>query len=155
MIKTKPFRLTPNTYFKIVLMRQIQRVWWLHLLVIFAAVSLLFQRNDHPSSALLIVFGFAYLPALVIYLYFWATSSSNSLLFEEREMTAYEDKLTMSAGGNSSELVYASVRYVVETSDFFLLYIARSMFVYVPKDAFVNSDDLEVFSKYFRSKGNT
>jgi YcxB-like protein len=152
MIKTKPFRLTPKMYFKIVVMRQLRRSWWLHTLVLCYAVYLLNMEEGRRSTVVLAIVGFAYLPACIVYYYFWATSSENNMLFEKREMTAYEDKLTMSAGESSSNLSYSSIRHIVETPEFLLLYIAKSMFVYVPKNAFANSDDLDAFRKYLERR---
>jgi hypothetical protein len=152
MIKTNPFRLTPNMYFKIVIRRQFLRLWWIHTLVLLYVFYQAQVEHEHRSPVFLITFGLAYLPAVILFYYFWATSSAHNDHFAEREMTAEANRLLMHSGESSSELPNASIKYVIETSDFFLLYIARSQFVYVPKNAFANRNDLETFRKYIALK---
>lgn len=147
MIEINSFRLTPNIYFGIIVKRHLQKSWWLYVLCLLFSLYFLFSTDRSSFAVFMIIFGIIYLPSVLIYYFFWATSSKNNTLFLDRKLTLESEKLSMNADGIYSELAYKHVQKIVETSDYFLLYVAKSQFVYIPKSAFVDAADIEKFKR--------
>lgn len=152
MIQIKPFRLTPNTYFKIIVRRNLQKSWWYYSLCLLFSFYFLFSTDRSSFAIFMIVFGIVYLPLAMAYYYFWATSSKNKTLFMDRQLILENEKLSMTSDGIYSELPYKHILNIVETKDYLLLYIAKAQFVYIPKMAFANAADIEGFKKLIRNQ---
>jgi hypothetical protein len=145
-IYTKTYSITPIEYFIIVSTNRLRRFWWLYLLCIVSAVYAISHVDQNPLSILLVIFGLAYPPALFIYLYFWTTSKKNKAIFLDRKLIISDEKITALVEDNSkSEIQWKYIFRFVERRKYWLLYIAKGQFVYIPKEAFQTNDDLDNF----------
>jgi hypothetical protein len=151
MIKINSYNLTPKTYFGIIIRRHLQKYWWLYLILFISSLYSLFSTDRSAFAVFIIIYGIIILPCVSAYYYFWATSSKNNSLFQHRQLTFENEKLSMTADGIYSELSYKHIQKIVETKDYLLLYISKAQFIYVPKTAFVDLTDLEGFKKLIKN----
>lgn len=146
MIKTKTFSLHPNQYFKIVLSNRLKRSWFIYLVMILGATALLNLENRDKLIHFLIILGYLYPVYTLVYLYFWSRSRDNKTFFTERSIEFDEDKFIIrSTDGGMAEIPYSSIIRVAERKKYYLLYLAKSQFLYVPFDVFLNGEDFEGF----------
>lgn len=131
-----------------------KKFWWLYAIILFGALVTTFDETKQPFDYFLIIVGYGYLPFISIYYYFWATSRKNKLLFTDRELKLSDDKLIVTSPDELySEIPIRHVLKLVEQSDCLLLYIAKSQFIYVPKNAFENPNDMEVLKQAIKNTG--
>jgi hypothetical protein len=100
----------------------------------------------------MIIYGIICLPIVLTYYYFWANSSKNNTLFQDKQLTLENEKLSISSDGIYSELSYKHIQKIVETTDYLLLYIAKAQFLYIPKTAFADLAEIESFLKLIKNK---
>lgn len=151
-IETQTFKLQPNTYFKIMATNRLRRNWWMYLG--YFAFALFFLKDFHQSdlTSFMVIFGFAYPPLLFGYLYYWAQSQRNQAFFMERKMVLDEDKITsIDQDGAHNEIFWKHVFRVVDRPQYWLLYIAKGQFIYLPKDIFHDETDQQTVSNLMSS----
>lgn len=143
MIKTAKYIFPPFTYFKIVIKQNLKKSWWLYALCFLFAMKQLFSDDRSEFSIFMIVFGIVYLPVVLIYYYFWATNKKNEPLFVERQLIFDNGKIVITAqNGITSELLVNHIQKTIENTEYFLLYISKSQFIYLPKKAITNDSEL-------------
>jgi YcxB-like protein len=143
--ETRQFRLTPNSYYKVIMRLHFKKFWWLYAIILLGALVTTFDETKEPFDYFMIIVGYAYIPLISIYYYFWATSRKNKLLFAPRTVTFRENFLEIHTTEEvHSEITLRHVFKLVEQSDCLLLYIAKSQFIYIPKNAFINPNDMAV-----------
>ncbi|MDX5419008.1 MAG: YcxB family protein [Hymenobacteraceae bacterium] len=148
MIQTSTYNLSPKTYFKILVENRLRRFWWLYLLIIVFSLSSLDRFGNDSFITAYIIVSAVYLPGLIIYLYFWAVSPKNKNLFIPRFLTLDETMMTSSSEGNfHSEIPLKLILKAVERKSYWLLYIAKSQFLYIPKAVFTSPEDLATFKR--------
>jgi hypothetical protein len=146
MIETKAFSISPTEYFKIVLTKRFKKSWLVYLIMIASAIFGLFLPEKDKVLILLIVVGFGYPVFIIVYLYFWVRSSENNQIYQERKFTFFDDKLMVETqNGAKTEFPYSEIVSVREKNNIFLIYITKSQFFYVPKNAFKSDLDFEGF----------
>jgi hypothetical protein len=152
MIKINNFQLTPSTYYKIVVRLHLQKTWWLYALCFLFSIKYLLTGDRSSFAIFVIIFGMVYLPAVLTYYYFWATSVKNKILFLDRQVTIENDKMIITSDGIFNELPFKHIQKTIETKDYLLLYIAKTQFIYLPKFAFDKSTDIEEFKKIIKNE---
>lgn len=154
-IETQSFKLTPNTFFKIIAATRLRRSWWMYLG--YFAFALFFLKDFYQSqlTSYMVIFGFAYPPAVFGYLFYWAHSSKNKAFFLERKLTFDEDKIiSTDEDGAHNEIFWKNVFAVVDRTQYWLLYIAKGQFIYLPKDAFQSDKDRQEIAEFLVNLDN-
>ena len=94
----------------------------------------------------LVIMGLIYPVFSFFYLYFWAVSDKNRAVFLKRNLEFNEDYLTIHVNdGTENRIPFKRVVKSIETRTFYLLYIARAQFIYIPKNSFASEEDLLIF----------
>ena len=152
-IRTSRFRLSRAKYFKILLRNYVARRWWLiGALVIPCLVSVKFGRDN---SSYFLAFAVLLVPAYILGLYLkHALSRENKIFFEQRRCEIDQEFLTCSLDDGSSEkLRWSHIVRVVRRSDYWLLYISGSQFIYLPDYSFEYDGDREAFARLLEGVG--
>ncbi|XMO86505.1 YcxB family protein [Algibacter sp. AS12] len=150
MIETKAFSLTKENYYKIVLLTRFKKSWWLYLIMILIAIFNLPKFGNDSFSTFFIIFSFSYPFIISIYLYFWTSLKGHKPIFSKTHLSFNNEYLHFKRAGNESKLVANSIQKAVSKNNYWLIYIAKSQFIYVPKNIFHNVNDLEAFSKLIK-----
>jgi len=151
-VETQHFKLQPNTYFKIMATARLQRNWWMYLG--YFTFALFFLKDFHQSdlTSFMVIFGFAYPPLIFGYLYYWAQSQRNQAFFMERKMIFDKDKITsIDQDGAHNIFFWKHVFKVLAGPNYWLLYVAKGQFIYLPKDAFHNEADKQTISDFLKN----
>lgn len=153
MITTKNIKQTSKEYFKILVMINIKKRWWIFVLLwLLALVNIIRGRMD-TFNIFFIVFSIVYPLLYLAYLFWFANSKDNKLYFIERYYDIYEDKIIgfLSDGTESPIKLEYFVR-VLEMKNYYLLYISKAQFVYLPKDSFKSEQDKDWFENNILAK---
>ena len=145
-------------YFKLILQHRLRSSWWLFLAVVFFALINLNSFYSSPLSMFLVIFGFAYPLASILFAYNWAYSIKNKFVLSRRHLIINSEKITAVFNSDSifstktiSEVPIDSLFKKVNLPNYWLLYIAKGQFVVVPKDSFKDQSDLLQFEKFIRN----
>ena len=149
MIETKPYSLTKKIYTKIVFLKRLKNTWWLYSLLIIVGLVNLFYAKE--SNYFYIVFAFAYPILTFVYLYFWSNSKKQQLIFAETKMAFDENYLFFIKNENEIKIPYKNIQNIVNKESFWMLYLVKREFIYVPKTIFYSDEDLNKF-KFFIKK---
>jgi hypothetical protein len=155
MIQTSTYTFSPKTYFSILIENRLRRYWWLYLAMIaFSLASLSKFGDDTFITAYILACG-VYLVGLIIYLILWASSEKNRNPYIPHSLTVDENKITSSSVGDvHNEIPLKFIKKAVERKTYWLLYVAKSHFLYIPKAAFPTSEDGAAFRKLIAGTKN-
>ena len=147
MITTGKIKLTSNYYFKILLLIILKKKWW--WLILIAVLGLFMLSEDNRDSRDL--FFTIYIIVLPIYLIInawrFANSKDNKLFLIERYFNIYEDKIVgILDDGSESSIKLENFIKVLEFKEFYLLYISKTQYIYIPKSSFKSLQDKEWFN---------
>lgn len=147
MIQTKSFKLTRNIYAKIIIAKRLKKSWWLYALMVILGVLYLPKFGKDHFSTFFVIFSFLYPLAIITYLYFWANSKGHQPIFSETKLSFDESFLYFERNNNETKLSPDTIQNTVSHSDYWLLYISKGQFIYIPKNIFFSEEDYYKFSK--------
>lgn len=151
-IQTNSFSMTPAMYFKIVAKTRLKRYWWLYLGCFLIACMFLPDFGAKDLATFMVIMGFFYPPFLFVYLYFWTTSSKNKAVFVKKQLTINNEKILATLVDNiNNEIPFSYIQNVIETNEYWLLYVTASQFLYIPKTVFRTTADLNKFEEIIQS----
>lgn len=146
MITTAPIKLTSKKLFEITLITYLKRKWWLFVWIWGLAIILLLNTNKDPLDIFLIFFLVLFPIVLVIQFWRYAYSKQNKLFMLERYYEIETDLITGKMGdGTSQPIKIEHFIKVISSSKYYLMYIAKAQFIYVPYDSFKNLTDKKWF----------
>jgi hypothetical protein len=155
MIRTERFSLTSVDYFWIILTTYLKRRWWTISLMLLFGLLFLLKKDKDTFEYFLLSIAFFYPILLLIQFWMYAKSKDNKLFLVERHYEISEDGLTGKLN-DGSESVIKKENFIrtVELRNYYLLYISKSQFVCIPKEAFINQQDKDwFFMEYIKKIG--
>lgn len=148
MITTKQFQLTSNDFFKILVTAFFRKNWWIFALIWSIAIMSLFFGNRDSFQNFFIFFAIVYPLAIVIMIWRSVIAKDNRLFLMERYFEIYEDKIIgILIDGSTSTTNNERFIKEMQLKRYYLLYIAKNQFYYIPKAAFKSDQDIEWFEK--------
>lgn len=148
MITTEKIQLTSLDLFKILLITYFKKKWWLFLLIWAMGASLFLDSRNDSFADFFVVFAISYPIYFLIFYWRYANSKDNKIFLLERYYGISEDKIVgILDDGTESPIKLEHFIKVVELKKFYLLYISKSQFIYIPKDSFKSESDKEWFVK--------
>jgi hypothetical protein len=147
MIKTDKFSLTNLDYFKILITTYLKKRWWMISLMLLFGLFFIFKQNKDSFEYFLLFFAFFYPIILLIQYWRYANSKENKLFLIERFFEISEDSITgILTDGSKSIVKLDNIIKVTTLKKYYLLYISKSQFIYIPKNSFMNQQDQEWFT---------
>ena len=149
MIECKPFKQSKEEYFKLILKVQIKKKWWIILLVIILSIYNSLMNEGEPGY---IIWIFA--PVILILVYYiqirrFAFSNKNKIFFTERKLFFNNKIMRFNLdSGIIDEVPYNNVIEVKSEEKYWMAYISKGQFIYIPKNIFYTNDDFEHFQEY-------
>ncbi len=153
MIKTQKIQLTANTLFSTLLNVYFKKRWWLIIWILIIGILVSTGKKRESTEIFIMIFSFAY-PFVIAFQYWrFASSKDNKVFLIEREYEIFDNKIigTLSDGTSSTILIEHFIK-VIKLKTSFLLYISKTQFVYIPKDAFKTEADKIWFEQEIISK---
>tara|TARA_R110002049_G_scaffold38978_1_gene120321 strand:+ start:8684 stop:9142 length:459 start_codon:yes stop_codon:yes gene_type:complete len=152
MIATKPFSLSQKEYRKIILSKRLKKSWWLYLLMFLFGILYLKKFGEDNFSTFFTIFAFAYPILSIVYLYFWSSSKGHNPIFNETKLSFDTDYLYFERNGNESKLKPNTIQKTISNANYWMLYISKGQFIYIPKSIFYSNEDYERFSSLIHLK---
>ncbi len=146
MITTNNIKLTSKKIFEILMMTYLKRRWWLFAWIWGLAIIILLKDNKESLDVFLIIFTIVFPFVLVIQYWRFAYSNQNKLFLLGRYYEIENDIITgIMEDGTSQPIKTEHFIKVITSSKYYLMYIAKSQFIYVPFESFKNSSDKDWF----------
>jgi len=155
MIETNNFCLSKKEYLNILLHQRIRKYRWLYLFCYL--LGLLFLCGWPVNSIILRFYSIlCFLTPFIefYFLYRHTKSKDNSIFFIERRMILNNGKISF-VNENISLLSEISFDFIIKKvvrEKYYLLYLSKNSFFYVPKSAFKSFEDMNEFEQEFSIK---
>ena len=148
MITTKKFQLTSKEFFLTLLKVYLKKRWWYFPLIWTFAIIISLSDDIDSFGQFYIYFAIIY-PIYFLYKYWaYANSNDNKIFLIERYFDIYEDRLVAYLSDETESTIKSEhlIKYIV-LENMYLLYIAKTQFLFIPKDSFQNLQDKDWFEK--------
>jgi hypothetical protein len=147
MIETETFALNPRQYFRIIATNRLRKSWWLFAGILVLALLYLPRFFEDDLSKFFVLFSVFYPIYSFGHLWYFAHTKENKAIYKPRSFVIDDIKLASdSEDGLKSEIPFSSIVRVVERKAFWMLYIAKGQFIYLPKSAFRSEEDEAAFN---------
>jgi len=146
MIKTQEIKLTANEFFRLILSIYLKKRWWLVAWIWILVVILLFCRQIGLVEIVLLALVLFFQAVIIGQYWFYAHSKENRLYLLARYYEINADQvIELMEDGTSSTIKTERFIKVLKTSSYYLLYVARNEYIYLPVSAFESLSDREWF----------
>ena len=152
MVKTKAYAISKQEYTKIVIQRRFEKSWWLYVLMIILGTFHLQKFGEDNFSSFFTIFAFSYPFLTVAYLYFWTNSKGHKPIFSETSLSFDDDYLYFERNGNETKLDSSTIQKVISNTTYWMLYISKGQFIYIPKNIFYSNEDYNKFTVLIKEK---
>lgn len=154
MIETKAYDFSKNQYMSIIMRKYFEkRTWTLVLLFIL----IIFYFNFKDLFKYDDIWGYILICAPIInVLYFFFLVRFNlsrnlADIFLETNMSFDEIHLFFVKNDNEVKIPYKNIKKVENAENYWLVYISKVSFIYIPKNIFYSEEDQHAFKKYIRA----
>lgn len=108
----------------------------------------LYLTRDEPSYIIWTVIGFGYLLFIYIYLYRFAYAKDKEDFLSEKQLFFNDSTIRIEeADGGFGEFPFTRINRIIDKGTFWMLYISKNQFLYIPKDIFYSEEDFERFQQ--------
>jgi hypothetical protein len=153
MIKTKEFAFPKLVYLRILVKNSLKRSLW--ALVFLIAVAA-YQATKGPSKTtfLVAVLPIIYLSYVVIRCWIHSNSKKTSPLFFKERVFEIDDQTIMIGfkQGASTKIEIPKIARVIKNSQYYLLFLNKKQFIYVPLSAFRTPGDIARFDSILKAR---
>lgn len=151
MTQTKAYSISKKEYTKIILSRRLKKSWWLYVLMFVLGIFYLPKFGDDNFSTFFAIFAFSYPFLMFTYLYFWANSKDHQPVFSETNLSFDTEFIYLKRNGNETKLNPNSIQQVISNPKYWMLYISKGQFIYIPKNIFYSKEDYNKLSTIIKS----
>jgi len=153
MIKTQDIKLTANEFFRLILSIYLKKRWWLVAWIWILIIILLFSGHIGFVEIALLSLILLFQVIIIAQYWFYAHAKDNKLYLLSRYYEIDTDRIieTMEDGTSSTIKTERFIK-VMKTSSYYLLYVARNEYVYLPVSAFESLADCEWFEDAIATK---
>ena len=152
MTQTKEYSISKEKYTKIILLKRLKKSWWLYLSMFVLGVFHLQKFGDDSFSSFFTIFAFSYPFVMFAYLYFWSNSKDHQPIFSETNLCFDNDYLYFKRNDNETKLNPKSIQKIISNNGYWMLYISKEQFIYVPKNIFYSNEDYLKFNDIIKAK---
>ena len=153
MIKTQEIKITANEFFRLILSIYLKKRWWLVVWIWILIVILLFSGRIDLVEIILLALILLFQVIIVGQYWLYANSKDNRLYLLARYYEIDSDQvIELMEDGTTSTIRNERFIKVMKTKKYYLLYIARNEYIYLPFSAFKCSTDRDWFEEEFVKK---
>jgi len=146
MIKTQEIKITANEFFRLILSIYLKKRWWLLAWIWILVIILLLGGSIGMIEIFLLAFILLFQVIIVGQYWFYAHSKDNRIYLMARHYEIDTDQVVeMMEDGTSSTIRTERFIKMMKTPRYYLLYVARNEYIYLPVKAFQSLADLEWF----------
>lgn len=153
VVKTRKYQLSVNQFIKIGMAGIIRKQWW----VILIAVAIMCVYFVQPSIWWIVGGSVGY----ILYLLFWliqfaglSQMEQGKFMFEKLsyEITSQQILLKLNPR-QGMPIKWEQIKRAVAGKDFYVLYMSKVQFIYLPYKVFNNENDRKFFETILKRKG--
>ncbi|MFL1011415.1 YcxB family protein [Flavisericum labens] len=137
MVSTKNYSLTKKTYTKIIIGKRFKKSWWLYALMILMSMFYIPNFGKDSFSTFFTLFAFIYPIIVIVFLWFWANSKGHNPIFSEIKLSFDDSFIYFEDNDNETKLNPKTIQNIVSNPKYWLLYISKGRFIYIPKKHFL------------------
>jgi len=129
----------------------------MYLLVILVSLANLYYYivGDKSSQLIWAIVGLGYIVFILVHLYLFAYDKDKEEFLSEKQLFFNDDALRLEeSSGGFGEIPYSRITKVVDNEKFWMLYLGKNQFIYVPKDIFYSETDFERFRQLIFTAGD-
>jgi len=153
MIKTQEIKITANKFFRLILSIYLKKRWWLLAWIWILVIILLLGGSIGLIEIFLLAFILLFQVIIVGQYWFYAHSKDNRIYLMARHYEIDTDQVVeMMEDGTSSTIRTERFIKMMKTPRYYLLYVARNEYIYLPVCAFQSLADREWFENEIISK---
>lgn len=153
MIKTQNIKITANEFFRLILSIYLKKRWWLVAWIWILIIILLFSGHIGLIEITLLTLILLFQAIIVGQYWFYAHSKDNRLYLLARYYEIGLDQVVeLMEDGTTSTIRNERFIKVMKTTRYYLLYVARNEYIYLPVSAFESLADQEWFEKEIVNK---
>lgn len=146
MIKTQEIKITANEFFRLILSIYLKKRWWLLAWIWILIIILLFGGSIGLVEIILLAIILLFQVIIVAQYWIYAHSKDNRIYLLSRHYTIDTDQVVeMMEDGTTSTIRTERFIRVMKTARYYLLYVARNEYIYLPLSAFASTSDQEWF----------
>lgn len=146
MIKTQGIKLTANEFFHLILSIYLKKRWWLIAWIWILIVILLLSRHIGLVEIILLALILLFQGVIIGQYWLYAHAKENRIYLLSRYYEIGSDQvIEMMEDGTSSTIKTERFIKVLKTSGYYLLFVARNEYIYLPVRAFASLADREWF----------
>lgn len=144
MIKTQNIKITANEFFRLILSIYLKKRWWLVAWIWILIIILLFSGHIGLIEITLLTLILLFQAIIVGQYWFYAHSKDNRLYLLARYYEIGLDQVVeLMEDGTTSTIRNERFIKVMKTTRYYLLYVARNEYIYLPFSAFESLSDRE------------
>jgi len=146
MIKTQEIQITANEFFQLIFSIYLKKRWWLLAWIWILVIILLLGGSLSLIEISLLAFILLFQVIIIGQYWFYAHSKDNGIYLMARHYEIGSGQVVeLMEDGTSSTVKTERFIKVMKTSRYYLLYVARNEYIYLPVSAFANTSDREWF----------
>jgi hypothetical protein len=152
MIKTKEFAFPKSIYIRILIKNSLKRSLWAFIFLIVVA-AYQFTKGMSNTTLLLIALPIVYLLYIIIRCWMHTNSKINKLFFKGRVFEIDNQTIIITFNGKiASEIRIVDIARVIKNSKYYLLFMSKKKFIYVPISAFRTTGDISRFDSILKAR---
>jgi hypothetical protein len=152
MTRTKQFSLSQKEYTKIILKKKLRNSWWIYVIMLFVATFHFEKIGESSFSTFFVILAFTYPLISFAYLFFWTKSKGHKPIFTKTNLSFDQDFLYLERNNSSSKLSLNSFQKIIDRQKYWMLYLSKGQFIYVPKGIFFSDEDYQKFVDLIKTK---
>ena len=155
MIRTQDIKITANEFFRLIFSIYLKKRWWLVAWIWILIIILLFSGHIGLVEISLLALILLFQIIIIGQYWFYAHSKDNSLYLLARYYEIDKTQIVeMMEDGTTSTVRTERFIKVMKTDRYYLLYVARNEYIYLPVSAFESLADQEWFEDEIVNKIN-
>lgn len=153
MIQTQEIKITGNEFFRLILSIYLKKRWWLLAWIWILIIILLLSGHIGFVEIMLLALILLFQVILVAQYWIYAHSKDNRIYLIARHYEMDSDRIIeMMEDGTSSILKTDRFIKVMKTTRYYLLFVAKDEYIYLPFIAFKSLADREWFENEIANK---
>jgi hypothetical protein len=153
MIKTQNIKITANEFFRLIFSIYLKKRWWLVAWIWILIIILLFSGHIGLIEITLLALILLFQVIIIGQYWFYAHSKDNRLYLLARYYEIDTAQIVeLMEDGTSSTIRTERFIKVMKTKRYYLLYVARNEYIYLPINAFESLADQEWFEEEIVTK---
>lgn len=152
IIKTKRFQLSKNQYIKLAFANILRQQWWVPIVLSSASIGLFVYTKSWWAITPIIL--------LMLYLAFWwiqfygvTKLEQNQLLFDRLTYQISAQQIIVALNPkHGMPISWKDIQYGKQGKDYFLLFLSRAQFIYLPFKIFNNPNEIQLVATLLKRK---